>query len=244
MDIHASLVRKLVSEQFSQWADLPITPVELSGWDNTTFHLGEEMLVRLPSAARYAPQVNKEHRWLPRLASFLPLPIPVPLAKGVPSHGYPWQWSIYQWIEGERATIERIADLPAFAMALAQFLDALQRIDSTDGPPPGPHSFFRGAPLAVYDTETRHAIAVLDGQVDTDTTIMVILDETYLEIANSGPPLDLAPAELFERFKKSNGAANSLGLGLAIVKQICTVHNHQANYRYKAGQHIFTVEFN
>jgi aminoglycoside phosphotransferase (APT) family kinase protein len=53
-DIDASLVRHLVATQFPRWADLSIKPVESSGWDNRTFHLGEHMTVRLPSAACYA----------------------------------------------------------------------------------------------------------------------------------------------------------------------------------------------
>ncbi len=187
MDINTSLVSTLVSEQFPQWADLPIRPVELSGWDNITFHLGEAMTVRLPSAEGYAPQVGKEHRWLPRLAPLLPLPIPTPIAKGVSTHDYPWPWSIYQWIDGENATVERITDLPKFAMALAQFLDSLQRIDSTDGPSPEPHNFFRGAPLAVYDTDTRNAIAALEGTVDTDSAMTAW--ETACQTGWQGPPV-------------------------------------------------------
>ena len=62
-------------------------PVEFAGWDNRTFHLGADMSVRLPSAQGYVAQVEKEHRWLPRLAPLLPLPIPVPLAIGVPGAG-------------------------------------------------------------------------------------------------------------------------------------------------------------
>ncbi|WP_367363654.1 hypothetical protein [Wolbachia endosymbiont (group B) of Scrobipalpa ocellatella] len=38
------------------------------------------MLVRMPSAAKYAMQVEKEQKWLPRLAPLLPLSIPKPLA--------------------------------------------------------------------------------------------------------------------------------------------------------------------
>ena len=78
--IDAALVTRLIASQFPQWADLPITPAEPNGWDNRTFRLGAGMSVRLPSAARYAAQVEKEHRWLPVLAPQLPLPIPVPLA--------------------------------------------------------------------------------------------------------------------------------------------------------------------
>src|SRR3712207_8722186 len=72
-DIEVALVQRLISAQFPQWADLPITPAVPQGWDNRTFRLGAKMSVRLPSAAPYAAQVEKEHRWLPELAPHLPL---------------------------------------------------------------------------------------------------------------------------------------------------------------------------
>lgn len=168
MKIDISLVRRLVATQFPQLADLPIQPVALGGWDNRTFHLGEQMLVRMPSAAPYAAQVEKEHRWLPRLAPLLPLPIPEPVAMGEPAEGYPWSWSIYRWLEGETAASVNIANLCDFATGLAEFLIALQRIDPTDAPLPGPHSFHRGGSLAIYDSETREAIAALKGKIDVD----------------------------------------------------------------------------
>lgn len=46
--IDVALVRWLVIAQFPQWRDLPICLVIPSGWDNRTFRLGENMLVRLP----------------------------------------------------------------------------------------------------------------------------------------------------------------------------------------------------
>ena len=168
VDINVSLAGRIVAAQFPQWADLPVEPVEFDGWDNTTFRLGEDMSVRLPSAAAYAPQVEKEHRWLPRLAPFLPLPIPVPLAKGKPGEEYPFPWSVYHWLDGEPATVGRIDDLAGFATTLADFLTALQRIDPTDGPPPGRHNFFRGGSLTVYDAESRQAISALEGEIDAD----------------------------------------------------------------------------
>jgi len=75
-DITPALVSRLLAAQFPHWAHLPVAPVELDGWDNTTFRIGAELAVRLPSADVYVPQVEKEHRWLPILAPQLPLPIP------------------------------------------------------------------------------------------------------------------------------------------------------------------------
>lgn len=168
VEIDPSFVRELIAGQFPHWAQLPVKPVVLGGWDNRTFHLGHDMTVRLPSAERYAAQVEKEQRWLPRLAWFLPLSIPVPLAMGDPALGYPWHWSIYRWLEGEVATIERIADLRQFALSLAEFLLALQRTDPAGGPGPGPHNFHRGGSLEIYNAQTHQAIRDLAETIDGD----------------------------------------------------------------------------
>ncbi|MBN1249773.1 MAG: aminoglycoside phosphotransferase family protein [Anaerolineae bacterium] len=181
------LVQQLVAEQFPRWAHLPIVPVALSGWDNVTFRLGEKLSVRLPSAERYVPQLTKEQRWLPHFASRLPLPIPVPVAMGAPAHGYPWAWSINRWLEGTPASLAAIADMSRFAAALALFLEALQQIDPTDGPPAGSHSFHRGGNLAVYDQETRLAIAALEDRIDAVTAIAVW--DAALEARWHGPPV-------------------------------------------------------
>lgn len=199
--IDAALVRRLIAAQFPQWADLPVRQVEAGGVDNRTFHLGDDMTVRLPSNAGYAPQVDKEHRWLPALAPQLPLPIPAPLGRGVPAEGYPFGWSVYRWIPGAPASVGGIDDLTGFAVALAGFLTALQRVAPAGGPPAGAHSFFRGAPLQTYDAETRRAIDVLRPHIDSDTATAaweVALGATWI-----GPPVwfhgDVAAGNLLIR---------------------------------------------
>ena len=52
--INEFLVHSLISTQFPQWKNFPIIPVIPGGWDNKTFRLGSDMLVRMPSAKRYA----------------------------------------------------------------------------------------------------------------------------------------------------------------------------------------------
>jgi aminoglycoside phosphotransferase (APT) family kinase protein len=199
--INASLVKRLVEDQFPRWSDLPVTPVEVDGWDNRTYRLGAEMAVRLPTAAGYAPAVDKEHRWLPILAPSLPVAVPVPLAKGVPGAGYPFNWSIRRWLEGQTATFDRIDDPCAFAASVGEFVLSLQRIDAADGPRAGAHSFYRGAPPAYYDDETRRALAALDAHIDTDSASAVW--DTALEATWSGPPMwfhgDIAGGNLLVR---------------------------------------------
>jgi aminoglycoside phosphotransferase (APT) family kinase protein len=199
VDVDVSLVGRLLAVQFPQWADLPIEPVHSAGTDNAIYRLGSEMAVRLPRIEGATGQVDKEQQWLPRLAPHLPLAIPVPLAKGRPGEGYPWQWSVYQWLEGETATNEGLADLGQAARDLAHFVAALHGIDPTSGPAPGAHNSFRGVPLSTRDAETRAAIAELSGMLDTGAVTAAW--ETALQTpAWHGPPVwihgDLAPLNL------------------------------------------------
>lgn len=164
--VSEELVRGLVAAQFPQWSHLSVEPVANGGWDNWTFRLGTDMVVRLPSAAEYAEAVEKEHRWLPALGPQLPLPIPVPVAKGHPDTAYPHAWSVYRWLDGVTASAESIAEPVRFALDLADFLVSLQRIDAAEGPQPGVHNWFRGGTLRTYDGDTRRALEALAGHVD------------------------------------------------------------------------------
>jgi aminoglycoside phosphotransferase (APT) family kinase protein len=167
-EITVEVVSCLIAEQFPQWVDLEVRPVALDGWDNTTFRLGEEMSVRLPSHKMYVPQIDKEHRWLPVLASQLPVPIPRPIAKGAPGCGFPAPWSIYGWLQGEPAAIVGVIDRDRLAEDLGAFLAALQAVDADGGPPPGSHSFNRGGPVSVWDEQTRATIGELGNEIDVD----------------------------------------------------------------------------
>ncbi|MFC4069281.1 aminoglycoside phosphotransferase family protein [Actinoplanes subglobosus] len=165
--IDAALVRRLIEAQFPRWAGLPVTPVEVDGWDNRTYRLGDDLTVRLPTAPGYVPAVAKENTWLPRLAPQLPVPIPSIVAAGEPGEGYPFPWSVRGWLPGETASRATIADRTRFAEAVAGFLRALRRCDTTDAPAAGDHSWHRGSPPVFYDDETRHCLRLLEGRIDT-----------------------------------------------------------------------------
>ena len=167
-EIDSAVPRRLIASQFPQWAELPISPVDLDGWDNRTFRLGDELLIRMPSGAWYAKQVEKEQRWLPVLAPRLPLPIPVPVARGEPGDGFPYPWSVYRWLDGEVAATARVRDPVEFASALAGFLTALGGVDAAGGPEPGEHNFFRGGPLGHYEAEALVAIESLGSEIPRD----------------------------------------------------------------------------
>ncbi|MFF1817667.1 aminoglycoside phosphotransferase family protein [Kribbella sp. NPDC058245] len=166
--ITADLVRRLLADQFPHWAELPITPVKVEGWDNRTYRLGSELTVRLPTAASYVAAIDKEHHWLPILAPSLPVAIPEAVAKGEPGHGYPHPWAVRRWLDGSTASVQTVSDLDGFARAIADFILALQQCDATGGPLAGAHSFYRGAPPAHYHSETLEALAALKDRINAD----------------------------------------------------------------------------
>jgi aminoglycoside phosphotransferase (APT) family kinase protein len=164
IDIDLALVRRLIAAQFPQWTGLPLKPVNSAGTDNAIFRLGDDMAVRLPRIRSAAGNIERECQWLPRFASRLPVAIPVPLAKGKPAEGYPWDWSIVRWLSGENPTVDNIPEPDLLVQGLAEFIAALRRIDPPGGPPAG-----RGVPLRMRDAPTRAAIAQLHGIIDTET---------------------------------------------------------------------------
>jgi aminoglycoside phosphotransferase (APT) family kinase protein len=199
--ITEALVQALVSDQFPEWSSMPVRAVSRQGWDNRVFLVGDSMLARLPSTKAYEAQVYREQRWLPLLQNHLPLEIPKPLALGRPGHGYTCSWSIYRWIEGDNAASSPPNEDESFAKDLGAFLNALRKAPAAYGPEPGPHNFYRGGSLAVYDTQFRQAVQALSGRVDESTALAAW--QTALGARWQSPPVwvhgDIALGNLLVR---------------------------------------------
>ena len=199
--IDADLVRRLVGRQFPQWRALAVRPVARDGWDNRTYRLGDDLSVRLPTAAGYVAAVEKERRWLPTLAPRLPVAIPEVVASGSPDCGYPFPWSVRRWIEGERADVARLDDPVGLALAVADFVNVLNGILPAEGPAAGAHSFYRGTDPVFYDAETRESLGALAGVIDTGSA--GAMWEAGLAAAWTGRPAwfhgDIAPGNLLVR---------------------------------------------
>ncbi|MER5179795.1 aminoglycoside phosphotransferase family protein [Streptomyces sp. NPDC002896] len=163
IETDVELVRGLLAGQFPQWADLPIKPVASYGTDHDIYRLGDDLAVRLPRIGWATEQAAREAEWLPRLAPHLPLALPVQLAMGHPAEGYPFDWSVYEWLPGENAN-GTIDDLDRAAVDLAAFVKALREIDTTGAPPRPPRG--RGGPLAEHDDGVRQAIEQLGNRID------------------------------------------------------------------------------
>jgi aminoglycoside phosphotransferase (APT) family kinase protein len=157
LEIDEALVRHLLAEQFPEWQELPLRRIEPSGTVNAIFRLGDKLSVRLPRREGPAEPGSVELEWLPRLASQLPVEVPVPVAQGQPGADYPWFWEIHSWLEGEVVPVDEI-DAVRAARDLAALVSALQRVDPS-GAPPG-----RGIPLAVRGEQMRSWGARFDAE--------------------------------------------------------------------------------
>lgn len=184
--IDERLVGALVRDQFPQWAGLPVAAVRASGNDHRTFRVGDGLIARLPADVGYVPQVAKEQRYLPFLAPHLPLPIPAVAGVGKASVLFPAPWSVYSWLDGIRPDPVRVRDDVALAERLALFLVALRRTDATDGPAPGQHSAFRGAPVSQWNEQVTRRFDLLHG-AERDRARGVWRDALAAKFA--GPPV-------------------------------------------------------
>ncbi|MGJ3237267.1 MAG: aminoglycoside phosphotransferase family protein [Anaerolineae bacterium] len=242
--ITQAIVTGLINQQFPQWSDLPLEPFAAMGTDHVLYRLGEDLLVRLPRLVHTSAQVIKEYQWLPKLAIQLPLAIPSPIALGQSNETYPFQWAVYGLLAGEVPAVTPYADDLLFAERLAQFMNALQRIDTTGAPQPGAHNFGRGVPLRDRDAQTRQAIQSLAGMIDT-TGAMAIWEN-----ALNAPVWDKPPVWIHGDLQAGNLLVDQGNLhavidfgGLAIGDPACDLqvawnflgHRARAHFRQLVG---------
>lgn len=145
IDVDASLVRALIASQCPGLAGEPVAFAD-EGWDNVTFRLGADHAVRLPRRERAVELLVNEQRWLPMVADWIAVDVPLPVVAGEPSELFRWPWSVVRWVEGSTAEggplDERAAE------SLAEVLTALHRPPSPDAP----GNPFRGIPLEQRST--------------------------------------------------------------------------------------------
>lgn len=162
------LAKKLITEQFPEYAHLQIMDVEKQGHDNRTYRLGPDMLIRMPTAESYALKVPKEQALLPKLAQYLSISIPTPLKMGKASKDFPYPFSIYKWLPGKSINLVTLTeqDKEKLAFDLAKFLKELHAITDLEGPKPGQHNWWRGDHVSVYDKGAREQVAELADIID------------------------------------------------------------------------------
>jgi aminoglycoside phosphotransferase (APT) family kinase protein len=125
-------VRALLRLQHPALAGLDLRPVPSRG-GSALWRLGDKLAVRLPQSASAADRLRRQHRFLPTLASHLPLAVPVPIEIGSPSALFPWHWTVVRWVPGEPAPALPYDDESVDVLAV--FLSSLHVEAHLDAPP-------------------------------------------------------------------------------------------------------------
>jgi aminoglycoside phosphotransferase (APT) family kinase protein len=168
IDISARLAARLIADQFPQWAGLPIGPVTSAGTECVLYRLGNDLVIRLPRRPKEGLDQLLTLGVLPRLALFLPVPIPALIAAGRPTAEFPASWGVLRWLDGETPVEGRLTAPGLLAADLADFLRALWQVDLAqaglvDGP-----AAYRGGPLTDEHEFTLEAIEQVRGLTDTE----------------------------------------------------------------------------
>ncbi|MFI9770328.1 aminoglycoside phosphotransferase family protein [Streptomyces sp. NPDC052415] len=170
--VDEDLVRSLLKAQRPEWADRPLSRVG-AGTENTMYRLGDDLLVRLPRTADKGRSLGKEQEWLPRLAPFLPCPVPEPVHAGTPADAFPAAWSVYRWIDGDEAGPDTVRDWAAFGADLAAVVGELHRIDLMGATRAEDLSWYRGGSLGPCDQWVGKSIdecrTFVGSELDVDT---------------------------------------------------------------------------
>ena len=183
--IDADLVRRLIAAQFPEWAGLPIERYASGGTCNAIYRLGADKYVRLPLIEAFVHALDWEAKWLPRLAPRLPLAIPEVLGRGTPGEGYPFEWSVYRWIEGETWRLDHVDDSINAALKLAAFIAALREIDGADAAKP---PALWAASLPTRDAWVRATIDASRDMIDADA-LTAAWDAAVTLPVYDGPPI-------------------------------------------------------
>ena len=184
IEVDEKLVHSLLASQMPSFAHLPLVIVEPWGTDNAIWPLGPDFVVRLPRIHWATGQIELEALWLPRLAPHLPVAIPEPVAMGEPTNDYPFRWAVHRWIPGVGAAPDRIDDPVTFALELANVLQMLQLVSTTDAPP----ATNRARPLAEYDEAARQMIDRASQLIDAPAALQV-WEEALAAPPHRGPPV-------------------------------------------------------
>ena len=126
VEIDETLVRALLSDQFPE-LDASSARLLGEGWDNSVWLVEERWAFRFPRRELALPGVRRELAVSPRLATLLPLPIPVPTFVGKPTDRYRWPFFGAPLLRGREAADASLVDEQRVELgrALGRFLRAL-----------------------------------------------------------------------------------------------------------------------
>lgn len=128
--VDAALVRRVVGGQFPELA-LDSLRLIGEGWNNSVWLVDGRWIFRFPRRKLAVPPVERQVALLPRIAPFLPLPIPQPVFAGRPSEDFRWPFFGTPFLPG-REIVAVTPDDEARARAARPFAGFLRALHAPE----------------------------------------------------------------------------------------------------------------
>lgn len=161
IDISEQLVRRLLDEQFPEFADYSLSLLG-EGWDNAAWLVGGDWVFRFPRRQLGADVILPEFAVIPAVADRLAAPVSCPLRIGNPTSEYSWPFAGYPLISG----VELCQAAPAasqrlkLAEELGLFLRSLHDISAEEALQLGaPHDTFGRLDIERRSTQAREQLS-------------------------------------------------------------------------------------
>lgn len=165
-------VRALLASHAPEWGFKRVKKVVSSGTDNALFRLDDDALLRIPTRPSSVEPLRKELIWLQKFTE-LPLSVPQVLFQSQTYNALGFDFGIYEWLDGEDGTLDKIDDPTQAAKSLAHFLTALRKMPTVGAPLAGPHNSNRGIELSELTEKTTASIKTLSDEINADAAIKI-----------------------------------------------------------------------
>lgn len=218
VDVTTDIVAALIQEQFPQWSDKAIQLMSSTGTVNAIFRIGDDLSARFPlrlvDAAQALAVLEQEAQASAELAQVSRVPVPEPVALGMPGAGYPMPWSIQTWLPGTVAFDADPSGSDAFAADLAAFISALRGAETRGRRFNGDN---RGGVLAHHDDWMAKCFEESKGLLDVPRLRQVWSDfrelpRTAADVMSHG---DLIPGNVLVAGDRLAGVLDTGGFGPA-----------------------------
>jgi aminoglycoside phosphotransferase (APT) family kinase protein len=218
LELDPAVARRLIDDQFPQWADLPVRLLTTSGTVNTIVRIGTGLAARFPLQGSDPEQVgrtlereNQAARWFHRSS---PVPSPEPVGIGRPGRGYPLPWSVQTWVPGDVVTGTSHAASVAFAGDLAALIATLRATDTGGATFTGDG---RGGDIAAHDDWVAECLEMSEHLLDVP--LLESLWARFRALPRTGPDVmshgDLTPANVVATGQRLAGILDGGGFGAA-----------------------------
>lgn len=212
------VARRMVHEQFPQWASDTVTPLATTATTSYIHRIGDHHTARFPmrreDAAAVRAQIDAERAAMAEFAAASPVPAPLLVGVGEPAHGFPLPWTVQTWVDGEVAGPASAAGADAFGADLGALIVRLRATDPRGRVFSGGG---RGGRLTAHDEWVAHCLERSAGMLPVDRlrAAWSELRTTGRDAADVMSHRDLIPGNLVVADGRLAGVLDTGGFGPA-----------------------------